>query len=191
MRNFKLKLLLVAVTLALSIMPLTGVFAATTATVTITATPEYLAMTLTDGGTNTWAIGAVAESATKWYTADSNAPSPEPFEDSDMKIVITNTGSVHENFKIHGHDFTGGVGWVLSEDDSPAADEVSIRVGGTGTTNEAAMTQVIHEDASPTVFHDIGETSGHIDACLELETGTFTDGTAKSGTLTVTAEKHT
>jgi hypothetical protein len=108
--------------------------AAVTDDIDITATPEYLSMTVADGGTNTWAVGAIAESTTVWYTADTNAPAPEPFEDTDMKIILTNNGSIHENVKVHGHDFTGGAhGWVLSEDNTPAAGEVSLRIGGTGT----------------------------------------------------------
>lgn len=191
MTNKRLRNLLVVVLIVgvlSSLLVTVPALAATSADVTITATPEYLAMTLSDGGTNTWAIGYVAESTTKWYTADGNAPSPEPFEDSDMKIVLTNTGSVSENFSIHAHNFTGGVGWVISEDDTPAADEVSIRAGVTGTTNAAAMVQVIHEDAE--LKHEV-TASGHIDSCLSLKTGTFTDGAAKSTTLTYTVTKHT
>jgi hypothetical protein len=169
-------------------------FALTTADVTVTATPEYLAMTLSDGGTNTWAIGIIAESTTKWYTAAGTAPTEAGFLDSEMKIVITNTGSIAENFKVHGHDFTsGGASWVLSEDDSPSADEVSLRIGFTGVVGEANMTQIIHEDTdgnTPTQLHNVAA-AGHMDACLELETGTFSDGVAKSGVITVTCVKHT
>jgi hypothetical protein len=43
------KVLLVVTALAMALIPVTGVFAATTATVTITATPEYLAMTNDSG----------------------------------------------------------------------------------------------------------------------------------------------
>lgn len=104
-----------------------------------------------------------------------------------MKETITNTGSVTENISIHGHAFTGGVGWALSTDDSPGVDEVSIRAGVTGTTNEAAMVQVITTDAELT--HALAA-AGTIKMCLELETGTFTDGVAKSGIVTLTATQH-
>jgi hypothetical protein len=169
--------------------------AAVTDDIDITATPEYLAMTLSDGGTNTWAIGAIAEGATAWYTHDNAIPSAFPCEEVEMILVITNTGSIHENIKVKGFDFTGGAhGWVLSEDDSPGANEASIRIGFTGTANEAAFTQIIHEDtdgATPAQMHDLGETTGHIDACLELETGTFADGDAQTGKITFTCVKHT
>lgn len=159
-------------------------FAATSADVTITATPTFVAMTLSDGGTNTWAIGAVAESTTKWWTATSSAPA-EPFVDGDMKATITNTGSVAENFKIHGHAFTGGVGWAIT---GAGADSVTLKAGITGTANIAGMITLTASDQE--LAHDISA-SGTKKMCMSLLTGTFSDGVEKSSTVTVTAEQHT
>ncbi len=164
----------------------TAASALTEADITITATPTYIAMTVSDGGTNTWALSTVVASTQYWYTADSLVPA-EPLVDTDMKIVLTNTGSVAENFSIHGHDFTGGAGWVLSEDNTPAEDQVSIRAGVTGMANLAAMVQVIHEDTE--LKHEVAS-SGHIDSCLGLLTATFTDGVAKSSTVTISCAQH-
>lgn len=159
-------------------------FASTTADVTITATPEYLAMTLSDGGTNTWAIGAIAESTTAWWTTGGTAPA-EPFVDGDMKATVTNTGSVAENFKVHGHAFTGGVGWTIG---GAGADAVTIKWGVTGCANIAAMTTLTTSDVEQK--HEVAA-SGTYKFCMSLLTGTFTDGVAKSGTVTFTCEKHT
>lgn len=157
--------------------------AATTADVTITATPTYIAGTVSDGGTNTWAIGTVTTGTTYWYTDDGNAPA-EPLVDGDMKLEITNTGSVSEDVDVHTHAATGGVGWAVSTDDSPAADEFSLRAGITGMANEAAMIQVISTDAE---LKDSLAASAHTHGCLEFETGTsFGDGVAKSTTITYT-----
>lgn len=157
--------------------------AATTADVTITATPSYIAMTISNSP-NTWAIGPVSENTTYWWTVGDVAPDPEPFEDADMKETITNTGSVAEDIDVKVAAFTGGVGWAISTDDSPGENQASVRAGITGTTNAAAMVQVITTDSE---IIDNLAASGTKKVCLSLETGTFTDGVAKSGTLTYTA----
>jgi hypothetical protein len=156
-------------------------FAATTQDVTITATPTYIALTNSEA---TWAIGAVVINTTYWWTDDGNAPA-EPLVDGDMKTTITNTGSVAEDIDIHTHAATGGVGWAISLDETPAADEFSLRAGITGMANMAAMVQVISTDAE---LKDSLAASGTVKACLSLETGTsFGDGVAKSTTATLTA----
>jgi hypothetical protein len=175
----KLRWLLILMAVILASVPIL-VSAATTATVTITATPTYIALT---NDTGNWAIGVVVETTTYYFTADDLVPA-EPLVDGDMKGTITNTGSVAEDIDVKCADFTGGVGWSISADDSPAADEVSIRTGITGMENRAAMIQTINTD---TELKDNLAAAGTIKWCAELETGTFGDGVAKEGILTLTA----
>jgi hypothetical protein len=171
---------LIALTLLLSIAA--PAMALTTATVTITATPTYIALTNSE---NSWAVGVVAVSSTYWWTAAGTAPDPSPFEANDMKSTITNTGSVAEDIDIKVAAFTGGVGWTISTDDSPAEGEISLRAGITGTANEAGMVQVITTD---TELVDSLAAAGTKAWCAELETpSSFTDGAQKSGTVTLTA----
>jgi len=174
-----------SLTLALALLAASAVpvFAATTQQVTVTATPEYIALTNSEAS---WAAGNVAASGTYWWTSDTEAPE-EPFVDGDMKSTITNTGSIAEDIDIKVAAFTGGVGWAISTDDSPGEDEVSLRAGITGTANEAAMVQVITTD---TELKSNLASSGTVKWCLEMETGTFTDGVEKSGTVTLTASKY-
>lgn len=161
-------------------------FAATSADVTITATPTYIAMTISNSP-NTWGIGTVVENTFYYWTADSLVPA-EPLVDGDMKETITNTGSVAEDFDIHTHNATGGVGWTVSTDETPGENEFSLRVGKTGDANLAAMIQVITTD---TEFISNLAASGTKMICFTLETGTFTDGVAKSTTATITARAVT
>jgi len=155
--------------------------AATTQDVTITATPTYIALT---NDTATWAIGAVAVNTTYYWTADDLVPA-EPLVDGDMKGTITNTGSVAEDIDIKCANFTGGAGWTLSADDSPAEGEVNLRAGITGMANRAAMKQVVNADVE---LIDSLAASGTKKWCMELETApTFADGTAKTGVVTLTA----
>jgi len=161
------------------------VFAGTTADVTITATPEYLSITVSNSP-NTWAIGAIAEAATVYWTDDSLVPA-EPLVDGDMKETITNAGSVTSDVTVECANFTGGVGWTLSADETPGANEVNLRAGITGMANLAAMIQVVN---APAELIDSLAALGTKKFCLILETGTFGDGVAKSGTLTLTIAKH-
>ncbi len=158
------------------------VSAATTADVTITATPEYLALTNDSGN---WTIGAIAEATTVYFTADSLIMA-EPLVDGDMKGTLTNAGSVTSDIDIKAYAFTGGVGWTISADATPGANEVSIRAGITGMANRAAMVQVI------TTVTDLKASlaaAGTIMWGMELLTGTFTDGNAKSGSVRLTISK--
>lgn len=157
--------------------------AATSANVTVTATPTFIAMTLSE---NSWSLGAVLENTTYYWTAD-GLVAAEPLVDGDMKATITNTGSVDETFNIKCANFTGGVGWTMSTDNTPGSNEVAIRAGVTGMANRAAMIQVITTDTE--LIHTLAAAATKM-MCLELLTGTFTDGAAKSGTLTVTAVQH-
>lgn len=173
-------IIIAVVLVALNVVPLS---AATTADVTVTATPEFLAITNSEAS---WAIGSVAESATKWWTSDGNAPDA-PFTDGDMKSTITNAGSVASDVDIKVAAFIGGVGWTISTDDSPGVNEISIRAGITGTANEAAMVQVITTDTE--LVSNLAA-SGTKLWCMEAEFGTFTDGVEKTGTVTLTISKH-
>lgn len=180
-----IKRIIVAVGLAV-IMLLSSVvpaMAATTADVTITATPEFLSITNDSGN---WAIGAIAEAATVYFTADGLVPA-EPLVDGDMKGTLTNGGSVTSDIDIKCANFTGGVGWALSADETPGENEVNLRAGITGMANLAAMIQVVNAD---TELVDSLAASGTIKWCMILEAGTFTDGAAKSGTVTLTISKH-
>ena len=179
-----LPLLLVLVVLT-TLLVVSPAYAATTADVTITATPEYLAMTISNSPV-TWEIGAIAEATTVYWTADDLVPA-DPLEDGDMKETLTNTGSVTSDIDVKCADFTGGVGWTLSADETPDVNEVNLRAGITGMANLAAMIQVVNAD---TELVDSLAAAGTIKVCLILETGTFGDGVAKSGTLTFTISKH-
>ena len=183
MKKFRILSMVVALVAALVIgIPAS---AATTATVTITATPEYLAMTISNSPV-TWAIGAIAEATTVYWTADTLVPA-EPLVDGDMKETLTNTGSVTSDITVQCADFTGGVGWTLSADETPGANEINLRTGVTGMANLAAMIQTVN---APAELVDSLAASGTIMVCMILETGTFGDGVAKSGTVTFTIAKH-
>ena len=179
-----MKRILVTILLALSMIASMAIpaLAATTQDVTVTATPTYIALTNDDAD---WVIGAVVINTKYWWTTDGNAPAPEPFEAADMIATITNTGSVSEDVDVKAAAFTGGVGWALSADDTPAADEVAVYAAITGCANEAAMIRLTVADQE---LKDALAAAGTVKWCMKLLTASaFGDGVAKSGTITLTA----
>jgi hypothetical protein len=157
--------------------------AATTADVTITATPEYLAITNSEA---TWTIGFVAESSSYYWSHDGTLFA-EPFADAEGKSIATNTGSVASDIGIHTHNPTGGVGWTLS---AVAVGVNTVILGfAKGTdANKAAMGKLV-DTTSQVLASDLAA-SGHAHWGLYLDTGTFGDGVAKTCTVTLTITKH-
>lgn len=162
-----------------------------TATVTITATPSYLCMTLTfnDAHDGSWAVGTVAESTVYWWDDESGAqvsPFPGALAFADCAGNITNCGSITCDITVECADFTGGVGWNLTTG-APGADTVQITAYMEGCADEATGTEV---DNAPTDLYEDITAAEDLGVELSLETGTFTDGVAKSTTgvvFTITA----
>lgn len=181
-----MKKILIAILLALALVlvPVSNVMAPDYAEVEITALPEYLAMT---NSVDAWTIGPVAKETTKWWTADGLEPDPWPTEATDMKSTIENTGSITSDVDIEAIDFTGGAGWTLVAA-SPGGDQVVLAAGITGCIDEAAMLELI--DVTPQELIDSIIATGTVKWFMKLETGTFSDGVAKTSTVTLTIKKH-
>jgi len=149
--------------------------AATSQDVTVTATPIYIALT---NSPSSEPLGTVAASSTIWASGSTPA---DPLVDAGCTFTITNTGSVAELIQIKGSNFTGGVGWTLAA--TVGENTVVIKAGKSGdahaamialtTTNQTFITSLASSATKKWEFN--------------LQTGTFTDGVEKSGTITLTA----
>jgi hypothetical protein len=129
---------------------------------------------------NTKAFGIVAASST--YYADGSAPS-NPVGDGDCTFTITNDGASTEDIDMKISDFTGGVGWNIVAG-APGSNEVRITAYYSGQ-NPASGLVLANTDAE---FYDALAASATIKWDFKFETGSsFTDGVAKSATLTLTA----
>jgi hypothetical protein len=124
------------------------------------------------------AFGIVAASST--YYADGGAPH-NPVEDGDCNFTITNNGATAIDLDMKIADFTGGVGWNIAG--AVGADTVKVTTYYTGQ-NPASGLVLTNADQE---FYDGLAASATIKWDLRLDTGTFTDGAAKSATLTITA----
>ena len=161
-------LLRVLLILALVVIPATPVLAATTADVTVTATPKYVAIA---DNVTAYDFGAVDTSAnysmlTSWVGID-NTSSVQ----TDQTISVTST------------NWTGGDGWGHSETATPGASIAGLRASkGTGAFD------VIIKNASP---NDIATNqAANTDYSYEvrlLAPTSFTDGAEKTITVRVTA----
>lgn len=127
--------------------------------------------------TTSKAFGLVAENTT--YYAKGSAPS-NPVADGECTFTITNSGMACD-LDIKMADFTGGVGWNIAN--SVGSNEVKITAYYSGQ-NPASGLVLTNSDQE---FYDGLAVSGTIKWDFKFETGTFTDGVAKSGVLTITA----
>jgi hypothetical protein len=178
-------LLLVLASIVAALIPFTSAFAATSADVTVTATPTYIAVT---NGVSGFAVSLVAESNADsyWWKSDGTVQSKpaEPFVDGGMASTITNTGSVNEDIKVKvtSTTWTGGVGWTVAG--TVGVDTIVVKAGITGMANEAAMVTLTGSDQT---LKSALAAAGTVKWTLHVETGTFTDGAAKSGMVRITA----
>jgi hypothetical protein len=117
-------IVLLASVMLMVVAPLAAM-AATTADVTITATPTYVALTNTP---STWAVGIIAASSA---TATTNG----------TYFTANNSGSVTSNITVlvTSANWTGGVGWVHSNTNTTAADTAGLGYG-VGSTDQRIMT---------------------------------------------------
>ena len=186
-------IVVIMVVLALVIGTVAIASAAPTATVSISATPSYLCMTLTfnDAHDGSWALSTVAESSVYWWDDEGGAqvsPFPGALAFGDCAGNITNCGSIAADITAEVADFTGGVGWTITVG-APGANTVQVTAYPEGCADEATGTELANAPADLPLFEDIAAAAS-LGVELSLETGTFTDGVAKSSTgvvFTITA----
>lgn len=161
---------------ALLVVPVSGVLAASTAGVEVTATPLYLDIDNTPSGTE--GLGTLAENSTTYAYA---AGPTFPIEDTTATFTITNNSSVGVDIGISATDFTGGVGWTLAS--SVGENTVVMKAGFEG--EEEVDMQVVTN--SNLAFITGLAAAGDIDWEFSLDTGTFTDGDLRTSNITLTA----
>lgn len=167
MKRYLLSLFL-ALVLCLSIA--VPAFAATTADVTVTYTPEYIAIA---DNVTTLDFGNVATSTTYQVPTD--------------YVGITNTSSVQTDITIAvtGATWTGGSAHTHSETATPGADTVGLEAnrGGTWDTGD-----VIVKNADPNYIYEDCPATTDFDYGLQLHMATSTsDGVEKTNTVRLTA----
>ena len=160
-------------------------FADDNATVSISAQPDYLCMTLTFNGGHdgSWALGTIGETDTFYWHDEGGYPDAGPswagaLAFADCAGNITNCGSGTRDITAEVADFTGGLGWNITTG-APGAATVQVTFYPEGCADEATGVEL--DNAPVDVYEDLATTAS-IGVELSLETGTFTDGVAKSST---------
>lgn len=115
------------------------------------------------------------------YYAKGTAPN-NPVVDGDCTFTITNDGDITCNVTASMTDMTGGTSWNLVSS-SPGADEFRMTAYYTGQNPNSGL--VLTNSAQ--AFYNGLTASSTIKWDFKYETGTWTDTTAKTGTLTLTA----
>jgi len=156
--------------LALAVVPAAGVFAATTADVTVTATPAFISISvdITDHD-----FGTVVESATPSTTTS--------------YFTITNSCTVltDNTVGVTTATWSGGVTWTHSDTCTPAADTAGLKAnkGGTWDTGD-----VIVKFTSPNILADDQAITTNWSFGLKLYAPTsFSDGVEKEIIVRITA----
>ena len=176
-----MKRFIISVILAISlvVVPASGALALTSQNVTITATPSYLSIS---NDPATWVMGNVSESTVYW--SNDVEPVTTVNGTTDCNYTVTNDGSVTANISITGNNFTGGTPWTLAA--STGSNQVILKAAIDGAAVEAGFVTLL-DGAENLAFVSSLAGSGTTKWLLKLETGTFADTAAKSGTVTLTA----
>ena len=167
-------LLAILLAVALVVVPAAGVFAATTADVTVNATPAFISITVSYPGSPTpYDFGTVAESATPSTTTS--------------YFTITNSSSVltDNTVGVTTATWSGGDGWTHSDTCTPAANTAGLKAnkGGTWDTDD-----VIVKFSSPNILADDQAITTDWNFGLKLYAPTsFSDGVEKEIIVRITA----
>jgi len=155
--------------LAMLLVGLVPIIAATTADVTVTATFAFVGISANASSYN---FGVVAASST------TNTPL--------TLVAITNSSTVATNITISvtASTWTGGVAWTHSDTATPGADTVGLKAGKTG----GSVSDVIVKYASPNAIYSNCPASTNFTYGMQLLAPTSgSDGVQKSNTVRLTA----
>lgn len=132
------------------------------------------------------AAGTNITNAPDNYAFSFVAASAEPTTGLDH-FTMTNTSAFAINVTISGTDMTNGVAWTLADDAIPLADTVGFKAGlDGGAYNIIVRKNVVFNELK----HDLGAGNTQKWGLKMYAPTSFSDGVAKTGTITLTAAAH-
>ncbi len=144
-------------------------FALTTADVTVTATPTFIAIAV-DNSTYDFGIvaaSAVTNTSTSYFTID-NTSSVQ----TDQTIAVTG-------------NWTGGVGWTHSDTATAGADTAGLKANKAGTWGAGDV--IVKKTAPNYIAENQAATTDYSFGIQLLAPTSFSDGAEKTNTVRVTA----
>lgn len=189
---------LLAVMLVISVVGLTAIpaLAATTATITVTATPSFIAIAIAQ---NTWTINGIDGSGkiainTTYYSngtgasGDVTAPN-NPVVDGDCYFEIANTSTVATDMTANMSDFAGGD--AMTNINTGYANNGANQYGASTYTTGAAWPAgavILKSSASAALKASVGATTNvFFGIAIKTQSGAWASGTNETSTVTVTA----
>jgi hypothetical protein len=174
---------------------------ATSQSVTVTATPAYVAIANTPG---TWTLNGVKGDSfidvnTTYYaigdtgTSDTTGPGAT-VTDADCRFSLTDTSNVDITLKVTMEDFTGGsANMVNSETGSNGATSYGAYsyYSGMTYTNKKVVKKVANIGTTDVMYTSTTPGGADIKWAVEVKTQTdaWSGGTSSTATLTITAAK--
>ena len=191
-----MKRLLISVVLALALLliPVSGVFAATTATVTVTAVPSYIAITIDN---TAWTLNGIGGSGvlaidTLYYSkasGDETVTFGDPVLAASAWHTVTNTSTVNITLKADMAHFTGGTNPMQNGDGTKGANAFAAWVSeADGVANWSTDKKVMKTTGS-----DVFWTSSSpgddpkVAFGVNTQTGAWTGGGSQTSSITLTA----
>jgi hypothetical protein len=187
-RKVLIALMVAVVTMLSSVMP---VAAATTATVTVTAVPSYVAIS---DNVSTWTLNGLQGSGVlavdTFYYSKATGPDTTVFtsniQTAECRDEITNTSTVNINLKADISNFIGGVAMNNSDDGSNTSATFGAYVCESGVDWATAV--VMKTTGSDTFWTSSSAGDDiHLAFGVETQTDAWTDGASKEATITITA----
>lgn len=176
--------------LVLILLPASGVLAATSAAVTVTATPGFIGIANSPG---TWTINGIIGSGvilkgTAYYAnplGDTTSPSATVV-DGECQFTITNTSTIATDLAVNFADFTGGDAMTNSGDGTNTANTFGAWSYVSGMTYSG---KVVAQATGSAVLKDALAATTDIKWGVEvlIKADDFTSATAMSSTITITA----
>lgn len=171
-------------------------FAATTATITVTATPAFIGISIAQ---STWTINGIDGSgkiapATTYYsngtgaTGDVTAPN-NPVIDGDCYFEVTNTSTVATDMTGNMSDFTGGD--AMTNINTGYTNNGANAYGASTYTTGAAWPAgavILKSSASSAIKSSVAaSTPLFFGIAIKTQSGAWASGTGETSTVTVTA----
>jgi len=186
----KLRVVVVLV-LLLFLVQVTSVFAATSDTVTVNATPAFIGMTVAP---DTWDVNAITGGGmvginTTYYSnplGDTTVPS-DPVVDGECRFTITNTSTIATNTTVNFADFVGGDAITNSDTGSNGATTFGAYSWNSGDTTYATN-RTVAQTVGSNYMHSNLAAATNIKFGLELTTQTnaWASGVMMQATVTIT-----
>jgi hypothetical protein len=194
----KIMLRLVAIFIAITVflVPVSNVFAATTAQISVTASPAFISIS---NSSSTWTIntensgsGKIAPSTTYYANPLGGATSPSStVVDGECDWTITNTSTIATDLTCNWSDWTSGDASTNSNAGTAGATTYGAKVYYSGETFASAVTVKSSGSTTGNLRNNLGATTdvkwGLV--CL-TQTSAWTSGTAMTSTVTVTSTAH-